>query len=161
MPGKTHWQLRTVSYCYDESLPPIIGNALREVGFPVELPRKGMKDEELIPEMGRRNQVWITKDNRSRTQHESLLKSANVSVVWVRGLAHEKRKRKSSIQRQVGMKDILRMLVNKLDEITDIIATANGPRYVLLYTTVSSRGKKESIERFTTLKEVHDRLAGV
>ena len=54
------------------------------------------------------------------------------------------------------MKDILRMLVNKLDGITEIIGAANGPRYLLLYMT---KGKNIVIEPFPTLREVWKRLA--
>ena len=160
MPGKIDSQPRHVSYCYDESLPPIIGKTLKAVGFPFVLAAKGTLDEDLIPEMGRRNQVWITKDDRSKTQHEGLLTTANISVVWVRGLTHEKRKRRGSIQRNVSLKDILRMLVNKLDQITGEIANARGPRYFLLYTS-TSKAQKDKVEVFPTLRQVRDRLAGI
>ena len=159
MPGKINSQPKHVSYCYDESLPPAIGEALRAVGFPVELPPKETKDEDLIPEMGRLNQVWITKDDRAKTQHERLLSASNVSVVWVRGLTHEKRKRRASFRRNASLKDILRMLVNKLDQITDEITKANGPRYFLLYTT-TSRKNQDRYDVFTGLRQVRDRLAG-
>ena len=144
------------SYCYDESLPPAIGEALKAVGFPVVLAAKGTPDEELIPEMGRRNQTWITKDDRSKTQHEGLLSAANISVVWVRGLTHGKGKKRSSLSRNATLKDILRMLVNKLDRITDEIAKARGPRYFLLYKSTS----KDRLDTFTTLREVQVSLAG-
>ena len=160
MPGKTDSQSRQVSYCYDESLPPAIGEALKSVGYPIYRAPKGTRDEDLIPEMGLRNQVWITKDDRSKTQHERLLQTANISVVWVRGLTHEKRKRRASIQRNVGLKDILRMLVNKLDQITAETSEARGPRYFLLYTTTSQRNR-DKYESFTNLREVRDRLAGI
>ena len=158
MPGKTSSHPSHVSYCYDESLPPIIGKTLKAVGFPVVLAPKGTQDEDLIPEMGRRNQVWITKDDRSKIRHEGLLTAANISVIWVRGLTHEKRKRRASIQRNASLKDILRMLVNKLDDISVEIAKARGPRYFLLYTT--TRAQKDRFESYPTLLEVHDRLAG-
>ena len=160
MLGNTNSQPRDVSYCYDESLPPAIGEALKAVGFPVVVAPKGTQDEDLIPAMGRRNQTWITKDDRSKTQHEGLLSAANISVVWVRGLTHERRKRKASIQRNAGLKDILRMLVNKLDQIEAEVADARGPRYFLLYTTTSQRNQ-DKYEAFTNLRKVRDRLAGV
>ena len=159
MPGKTNSRPRRVSYCYDESLPSAIGEALKAVGFPVVLPPKGVKDEDLIPEMGRLDQVWITKDDRSKTQHERLLVTSNVSVVWVRGLTHERRRKRASLQRNASLKDILRMLVNKLDSVADIIGNAKGPRYFLLYTTASQRNQ-DRVEVFTSLREVRERLAG-
>ena len=65
----------------------------------------------------------------------------------------------ASLQRNASLKDILRMLVNKLDQITAEIAKASGPRYFLLYTT-TSRNNQARIEVFTKLREVRDRLAG-
>ena len=160
MLGNTNSQPRDVSYCYDESLPPAIGEALKAVGFPVVVAPKGTQDEDLIPAMGQRNQTWITKDDRSKTQHEGLLSAANISVVWVRGLTHERRKRGASLQRNASLKDILRMLVNKLDQITAEIAKASGPRYFLLYTT-TSQNNQDRLDVFTRHREVQDRLAGL
>ena len=161
MPGKTNSQPRqVVSYCYDESLPPNIGEVLKAAGFPIILAAKGIKNEVLIPEMGRLRQTWITKDDRSKTEHEDDLSTAKISVVWVRGLTHEKRKKGASLRRKASMKDILRMLVNKLDRITSEIAKAKGPRYFLLYTT-TSRNAQDRLDVFTTLREVRDRLAGL
>ena len=122
---------------------------------------KGTSDEDLIPEMGRCNQTWITKDDRARTEHESLLSAANISVVWVRGLTHGKGKKRASLRHNATLKDILRMLVNKLDRITDQIAEARGPRYFLLYTNTSKANHQDKIETFTALREVRDNLAGL
>ena len=160
MPGKKNSPPKQVTYCYDESLPPFIGNALKAAGFPVVLPVSGIQDEVLIPEMGRMGQAWITKDDRSKTEHEPALAEARISVVWVRGLTHERRKRGGSVQRNASLKDTLRMLVNKLDRITDEIGRANGPRYFLIYTT-TSRTEQDRLDVFTTLREVHERLAGL
>ena len=121
---------------------------------------KGTPDEDLIPEMGRCNQTWITKDDRSKTEHEGLLSAANISVVWVRGLTRGKGKKRASLRRNATLKDILRMLVNKLDSITDQIAEAHGPRYFLLYTN-TSKANQDKIATFTTLREVRDNLAGL
>ena len=78
-------------------------------------------------------------------------------MVWIRGLSDSKRRR-GSIQRNVSMKDILRMLVNQLDRITDILEKADSPRYFLLYMVGTKR--KDQIETFTNLREVGKRLAG-
>ena len=163
MPGKrnsANSRHKDVTYCYDESLPPCIGRVLAAVGYLVVLVPKGKKDEVLIPEMGELGQTWITKDDRSKTQHEPELREAAISVVWIRGLTHERRKRLASLQRTSNMKDILRMLVNKLDRITAEISRANSPRYFLLYTT-TSQSDRDRVEVFTNLREVHDRLAGL
>ena len=146
-----------VVYCYDESLPPQIGEVLAHVGYPVVFASPSTKDELLIPEMGAKGQTWITKDNRSRTEHGELIEGARVSVVWIRGLSDSKRRR-GSIQRTASMKDILRMLVNQLDRITDILENADTPRYFLLYMVETK--KNDQIETFTSLREVGKRLAG-
>lgn len=146
-----------VVYCYDESLPPKIGRVLAHVGFPVVIATPGTKDEILIPEMGAMGQTWITKDSQSRTEHRNLIEVAGVSVVWVRGLSDGKR-RTGSIERNASMKDILRMLVNQLDRITDILEKADTPRYFLLYLVGTKQN--DQIETFTILREVGKRLAG-
>ena len=155
-------QLKIVSYCYDEGLPPSIGEVLSAVGYPIVFPIKHTLDEDLIPYMGEYNLTWITKDDRSKTEHEALLEKAKISVIWIRGLSHERKNRPATIAKHPSMKDILRMLVLKLDEITNVIATSNGPRYFLLY--MSSR-KSQSPEiravPFTSLRQVRDRLAGL
>ena len=146
-----------VVYRYDESLPPEIGRVLAHVGFPVVFASPGTKDEILIPDMGANGQTWITKDSQSRTDHRNLIEAAGVSVVWIRGLSDSKRRR-GSIQRTASMKDILRMLVNQLDRITDILEKADTPRYFLLYMVGTK--KNDQIETFTNLREVGNRLAG-
>ena len=81
--------------------------------------------------MGKAGHTWLTKDHRARAEHEPLLLQEKISVVWVRGLTHSKKK-KGPIKKNVSLKDVLRLLVSKLDEITETIANANGPRYFLL-----------------------------
>ncbi len=106
--------------------------------------------------------TWITKDDRSKTVHEALLREANISVVWVRGLSHERKGKPTPISKHPTMKDVLRMLVEKIDDITAEIARANGPRYFLLYTGVRQSGRTEiRAVSYTNLREVRDRLAGL
>ena len=66
-------------------------------------------------------------------------------------------RRRGSIERNASMKDILRMLVNQLDRITDILTQADRPRYFLLYVVGAKR--KDQIETFTNLREIGNRLA--
>ena len=145
-----------VVYCYDESLPSQIGRVLAHVGFPVVFASPGTKDEILIPDMGANGQTWITKDNQSRTEHGNLIEEAGVNVVWVRGLSDGNRRR-GSIERNASMKDILRMLVNQLDRITDILTQADRPRYFLLYVVGAKR--KDQIETIANLRESGNHLA--
>ena len=67
-----------------------------------------------------------------------------------------RKRRKARFRKNVSLKDVLRLLVNKLDEITETIANANGPRYFLLYMT---HANKPTVGSFATLKEVWQRLA--
>ena len=162
MPGKTPSQPKQVIFCYDEGLPPSIGEVLSDVGYPVVFPIKHTQDEDLIPHMGERQLTWITKDDRSKTEHEELLQQANISVIWIRGLSHERKNRPAPISKHPSMKDILRMLVLKLDEITNTISAANGPRYFLLYmSTRKSRDAEIRAVPYTSLRQVRDRLAGL
>lgn len=162
MPGKTPSQPKEVIFCYDEGLPPRIGEVLSDVGYPIVFPIKRTKDEDLIPHMGQKGLTWITKDDRSKTEHEELLREANISVIWIRGLSHERKNRPAPISKHPSMKDILSMLVNKLDEITATIAAANGPRYFLLYMrSRKSLAPEIRAISYSSLREVRDRLAGL
>ena len=162
MPGKKPSQPKEVVFCYDEGLPPSIGEVLSDVGYPIVFPIKHTRDENLIPYMGRMGLTWITKDDRSKTEHERLLREANISVIWIRGLSHERKNRPAPISKHPAMKDVLRMLIVKLDEITAIVAAANGPRYFLLYMRARKSQAPEILARpFTNLREVSERLAGL
>ena len=77
-------------------------------------------------------------------------------MVRVRELSDGNRRR-GSIERNASMKDILRLLVNQLDRITDILTQADRPRYFLLYVVGAKR--KDQIETFTNLREIGNRLA--
>ena len=109
----------TPAFCYDEGLPPEIGRVLAHVGYPVVMAEKGVLDEILIPWMGDRHYTWITKDDRSKTEHEGKILDAGISIVFVRGLSHLKGKRSSLQRNTISLKDILLMLVVKLDVIAN------------------------------------------
>ncbi|MCH8224403.1 MAG: hypothetical protein IIC97_00900 [Chloroflexi bacterium] len=116
----------------------------------------------MIPYMGQRGLTWITKDDRSKSEHEALLTNANISVIWIRGLSHERKNRPGPISKHPSMENILLMLATKLDEITGIIAAANGPRYFLLYMRArKNRGLEILAVPYTNLRQVRDRLAGL
>ena len=162
MPGKKPSQPKEVIFCYDEGLPPSIGEVLSDVGYAIVFPIKHTKDEDLIPYMGQRGLTWITKDDRSKSEHEALLTNANISVIWIRGLSHERKNRPGPISKHPSMENILLMLATKLDEITGIIAAANGPRYFLLYMRArKNRGLEILAVPYTNLRQVRDRLAGL
>ena len=74
------------------------------VGFSIEMGEKGKLDEILIPEMGEKHQTWITKDDRARVQHENAILKAGISIVFLRGLSHEGRKRSSLARNTINLK---------------------------------------------------------
>jgi hypothetical protein len=149
--------LSSPTFCYDEGLPPEIGKVLAHVGYPVVMARKGVPDEILIPWMGERHLTWITKDDRSKTQHEGIILEAGISIVFVRGLSHSKSKRSSLRRNTISLKDILLMLVVKLDTIVNELTDTSHPRFFILYMTAS---KKPNLEKHSTLREVQARLSG-
>ena len=71
-------------FYYDEGLSPKIGEILAHVSFSVEVGPKGLSDEALIAEMGRKGQAWITKDDRARVEHEAAIVNAGISIVFLR-----------------------------------------------------------------------------
>lgn len=130
---------------------------LAHVGFSLEVGEKGEKDEVLILEMGEKHQTWITKDDRSRVQHENLILEAGISIVFMRGLSHEGRKRSSLARNTINLKQQLQMLVTKLDPIRAEIDSTRKPRFFILF--MRGRNRPE-YEKHSTLREVWERLAG-
>ena len=144
-------------FYYDEGLSPEIGRTLAHVGFSLEVGEKGRLDEDIIPEMGRKRQSWVTKDDRSRIQHESLILEAGISIVFLRGLSHDGRKRSSMRRNTINLKQQLLLLVTKLDVIQQEISLLRRPRYFILY--LKGLNKPE-VEKHSTLREVWERLSG-
>ena len=70
-------------FYYDEGLSPRIGQFLSEIGFSLEVGAKGLPDEILISEMGKKGQTWITKDDRARVEHEAAIRHAGISIVFI------------------------------------------------------------------------------
>jgi len=160
LPGKDVSDLTEHSspeFCYDEGLPPEIGRVLAHVGYPVVIAEKGVKDENLIPWMGEKHYAWITKDDRSKTEHEKRILDAGISIVFVRGLSHSRGKRASLRGNTISLKDVLFMLVVKLDAIVKELTDTRHPRYFILYMAAAN---KPNLEKYTTLREVQARLGG-
>ena len=120
-------------FLYDECLAPEIGRVLAHVGFSVEVGEEGKLDETLIPEMGGKHQTWITKDDRSRIQYEDAILAAGISIVFLRGLSHGGRKRSSLARNTISLKQLLLMLVTKLDSIQAEIVSSRKPRFFILF----------------------------
>lgn len=143
-------------FYYDEGLSPKIGEVLKHVGFSLELGKRGKLDEDIIPEMGLKHQTWITKDDRSRVEHEGIILEAGISIVFVRGLSHEGRKQSSLRKNTINLKQLLFLLVSKLDDIQAELSLSNKARYFILFL----RSRKAEVTKHSTLKEVWQRRSG-
>ncbi|MDA1189536.1 MAG: hypothetical protein O2854_07675 [Chloroflexi bacterium] len=145
-------------------MPPKIGQVLAHVGYSIRFGQAGTKDEDLIPWMGDNNLTWISKDDKSKWAHEKEIRDAGISIVWLRGLTHAKRGKITSIEKHPNMKQVLKMLVDQLDRISEEVARANGPRYFILFIRrrkiAGADVDNAEYSTHTTLKEVHERLAG-
>ena len=143
-------------FYYDEGLSSKIGEVLKHVGFSLEIGGKGRPDEDIIPEMGLKHQTWITKDDRSRVEHEDIILEAGISIVFVRGLSHEGRKRSSLVKNTINLKQLLFLLVSKLDDIQAELSSSTKARYFILYL----RSRKAELSKHSTLREVWQQLFG-
>lgn len=143
-------------FYYDEGLSPKIGEVLKHVGFSLEIGEKGKRDEEIIVEMGTKGQTWITKDDRSRVEHEAAILEAGISIVFVRGLSHEGRRRSSLGKNTINLKQLLYLLVTKLDDIEAELSRQRRARYFILFL----RGKKAEVSKHSTLREVWQKISG-
>ena len=144
-------------FYYDEGLPPKIGEVLAHVEFSLEVGARGLPDEVLISEMGRKGQTWITKDDRARVEHEAAIREAGISIVFLRGLSHGRRRRSSLRRNVISLKEILLLLVTKLDAIQAEISSSNRPRYFVLYLKGPNRPE---YQKHSTLREVWQSLSG-
>ena len=144
-------------FYYDEGLSPRIGEILAHVGFSLEIGTRGLSDEALIPEIGRKGQTWITKDDRARVQHEVAIREAGISVVFLRGLSHGGRRRSSLVRNTISLKEALLLLVTKLDAIQTEVSSSSRPRYFILYLKGPNR---PDYQKHSTLREVWQSLSG-
>ena len=141
----------------DECLPPSIAEVLCSVGYPISSNRAenvdGMDDAQLIPWLAQHRYIWVTKDDAAKTAHRNAIQQARVSVVCVRGA---ERQSGTTAKNNISIKDLHRMLTDKLDEILEEVDRVRGPRYFLLF----MRGRAPVLKKFSTLDEVTGQLAG-
>ena len=106
---------------------------LRDVGCPFTSVRRegleGEQDFELITWIGKRGFVWVTNDHAARNEHEKIIVNEGISVVWVRGI---QRRNRGNTRRILSNKDLLHLLVSKVDRIVQVIRDAKEPVYFLL-----------------------------
>ena len=139
MSGKTSLKnqgtTKNTYFFLDECLPHGIGDFLHTIGYPITSwflefqGQQGYKDTPLIQYMGAKGYSWITKDDAAKSEHENEIRTAGISVIWVRGLEREKGKPKKN---KVSAKDVHRMLTDKLDELCLRITNSKSALYFLL-----------------------------
>lgn len=88
--------------------------------------QQGLKDPHIIQWLGGMRYTWITKDDKAKKEHESDIRTAQISVIWVSGLERPSNKPK---QNHITVKDLHRMLTDKLDELAEMIQKSNKPQY--------------------------------
>ena len=127
---------KNVTFFLDESLPYQIAYSLKQFGYQITSwheefqQQQGIKDTPLIQYLGAKDYTWITKDDEAKNEHESEIRTAGINVIWVRGLARAKRQPKKN---NVSIKDVHRMLTDKLDIITQELQNAKKPIYYLMW----------------------------
>ncbi|MEN8615195.1 hypothetical protein ABFB09_07970 [Dehalogenimonas sp. THU2] len=86
---------------------------------------QGLQDQYLIPYLGGKQYVWITKDIRAKVEHEQAIITSQISVVWIAGLERTKKN-------HISVSDLHLMLTTKLQEIRSKIEKSKSPLYFLL-----------------------------
>lgn len=141
---------RKVVFFLDECVTPLTAEALSSHDFPVTSTNsegwQGIKDPELIPMLRKYGYVWVTKDSRARRDHRDDLIKAGIDVVWLRGIVGKDRTKPKNFT----IKNLLKMLAAKLDEIAEKIEKSRGPVYCLLY--MDSKG----IPKYTVRKTLDE-----
>lgn len=133
---------KKVTFFLDECLPWRIAEALKTFGYPIiswyeEFQgQQGLKEPYLIPYLGAKEYTWITKDDEAKREHENEIRTAGISVIWVRGLEREKGKPKKN---DISIRDVHRMLTDKLDIAESEIGNSNRSLYYMLW--MDSAGK--------------------
>lgn len=148
---------KKVTFYLDECLPYKIAYALKSFGHPITSwheefqGQQGLKEPYLIPYLGAKSYTWITKDDEAKKEHKNEIRTAGISVVCVRGLEREKGKPKKNY---ISVKDLHRMLTDKLDYIAGKILNSKTTLYFLLY--MKSGGIPTAHE--ITLERFFDRI---
>jgi hypothetical protein len=126
---------------------------LKQVNYPITSwheefnGQQGFKDPYLIPYFGAKSYTWITKDDTAKKEHKQEIQASQISVVWVTGLERPTNKPKHNY---ITVKDLHRMLTDKLDNIEAMIASSNKPQYFVLGMRVDGfpRLAKVQLEEF-------------
>jgi len=155
--GKPHTRSslykKVVTFYLDECLPYQIALILKQVGYPITCwyeefqQQQGLKDPYIIPYLGAKAYTWITKDDAAKKEHEPEIRTAQISVIWLSGLERPANRPKQNF---ITVKDLHRMLTEKLDDIGWMIADSNKPQYFTLAMRIDGKPRltKTTLEEF-------------
>jgi len=73
-------------------------------------------------------------------------------VIWIRGI---ERRDGTTTRNNILAKDVLHLLVAKLDDIKESVSNARGPRFFLLF----MNAKAPTLKVYTTLDDIENQLA--
>ena len=145
---------KSAYFLLDECLPYTIGDFLHELGYPIITwheefkGQQGYEDTPLIQYLGAKHYSWITKDDKAKAEHERDIRTAGISVVWIRGLERDKGKAKKN---KISNKDVHRMLTDKLEILQQEVSSSKSAQYFLMSFKTGYRGEIIPIERQITL----------
>lgn len=88
MIGKLVSEQNEPRFLLDESLAPVVAQALKLVGYdgldvPTAVGQKGAKDPEIIDWCRQNEAVWVHADDRAKKQHKALLQTSGIRTVWI------------------------------------------------------------------------------
>lgn len=111
----------------DQCIAHQIGDALALVEYPISTPESTDNvhalDEELIPWLAGQGYVWITIDDAAKREHRDRLIHHDLSVLWVRGLAHRKGRQVTSVEKKsLNMEQVFIVLATQLPKLQPLLA---------------------------------------
>ena len=117
MIGKLVSEQSEPRFLLDESLAPVVAQALKLVGYdildvPTALGQKGVKDPEIIEWCRQNGAIWVHADDRARKQHKALLLTSGIGTIWI----YRKRGAMTGKEQHRILAFILPLLIQKLDE---------------------------------------------
>lgn len=88
MTGNLAYESRNPLFLLDESLAPIVAEALALVGHNIRnidtaFGRKGIGDPEIIEWCRTNRAIWIHADDRARREHGIALQTSGIRTIWV------------------------------------------------------------------------------
>ena len=88
MTGNLAYEQHNPLFLLDESLAPVVAQALAMVGYNIvnveaALGRKGIKDPEIIDWCQANGAIWIHADDRAKKEHRVLLQTSGIRTIWV------------------------------------------------------------------------------